>query len=194
MRLLQDVLIKFKNSAGHGSPSVNASSSSEDAILLGALQRLVERATKNPSGLLDRLVSLVSLAKSGQLKAPGPKKPTESPKPPKPASDAVVSGGNQAKGKGKGKGKGKEQGKSAQPAPAAPVKRSVVEMEPTCWGGRLCKWSEVVSALEKGQVPKGQVAWCPDLSRALEAQALVKAHALKLEFACCVEQVDTPDL
>ena len=110
LKLLQDVLIEFKNNVGNGSPPVMPSSSSVDAVLLGALQRLVERASKNPAGLLDRLTSLVNLAKSGQLRAPGPKKPSESPKPDKPASGAVASGGNQAKGKGKGKGKGKEQG------------------------------------------------------------------------------------
>ena len=49
LRLLQDVLIKFKKvSAGSASPSVTApSSSSEDAVLLGVLQRLDERAWRN---------------------------------------------------------------------------------------------------------------------------------------------------
>ena len=39
-----------------------------DGLLFGALSRLVERASKNPSGLLDRLQELVRATKDGQLR------------------------------------------------------------------------------------------------------------------------------
>ena len=38
----------------------------DDAGLLGALARLVERAQKRPEGLLDRLVALVDVASAGK--------------------------------------------------------------------------------------------------------------------------------
>ena len=39
--------------------------------LLGALQRLLEGAHKNPVGLLDRLANLVKIAREGRLEALG---------------------------------------------------------------------------------------------------------------------------
>ena len=42
-----------------------------DSLLLGALQRLLEGAHKNPVGLLDRLANLVKIAREGRLEAPG---------------------------------------------------------------------------------------------------------------------------
>ena len=51
----------------------HVSSGDTDGLLLGALSRLVGRASKSPSGLLDRLQELVRATKDGQLRAPGPK-------------------------------------------------------------------------------------------------------------------------
>ena len=68
--------------------------------------------------------------------------------------------------------------------------RPKVELEPTCWGGRLVSWLDVVACLEKGVAPKGQVSLCPSLAKAREAVALVTAHNLDVRFVCCIEQGD----
>ena len=177
---LSKFLEKFKVAAAKQPPRQD-----KDSALLHALTKLLERARKNPVGLLDRVEKLVKLAREVDLKKPATVDAADAG-----AAHATVKVDAGSKGT-KGKGKGKQQSSVDSTKPKSQKQSPVVEMESTCWGGRLNKWTDVVAALEKGQVPKGQATHCPSLSRALEARALAKAHALRLEFACCVEYIDT---
>jgi len=70
--------------------------------LLEAIVRLVERAKRNPAGLLDRLQSLTNAAVQGRSLGKRKKK-----KPQKPQVDKGGKGSEKGKNKGQGKGKNK---------------------------------------------------------------------------------------
>ena len=103
--------------------------------------------------------------------------------------------GNVGAAKGGRSDKGKDRGKRKQldPKPGAQEKpvvkqRPTVELGPTCWGGRLDMWSDVVTCLEEDVAPRGQVSSCPSLAKALEAAVLVTAHNLDVKFVCRIQQ------
>ena len=195
--VLSEVLARFSKDRPTPAEHTQHAGSDVDSLLIGALQRLLERAHKNPVGLLDRLSNLVKVAREGRLEAPGPKKSNHAR--PNPTSKGVGKSETvgpkgpsrtfaQVAGEAKGKGKGKSKGGSAShaSAPSLPLGAKKVELERSCWGGRLTEWSVVVDALEKGQAPPGQATYAPSKDKAEEARALAAAHGLKLEFACCV--------
>ena len=138
---LTKVLEQF---AGPGGQQ-QVSSGDTDGLLFGALSRLVERASKNPSGLLDRLQELVRATKNGQLRAPGPKRKHRSKTASKDGSKKEPTAASWAQVVGiKGENKG-------QPPKQKPDsnggKRDALRLEPTCWHGRLVAWHTVVEAI-----------------------------------------------
>ena len=81
-----------------------------------------------------------------------------------PIREKATGKGGAVKGGKSDKGKGKGEGKQLDPKPQPgtqekPVvkQRPNVELEPTCWGGRLDRWLYVVGCLEKGFAPRGKV-------------------------------------
>ncbi|CAE7201202.1 rbcL [Symbiodinium sp. CCMP2456] len=93
-----------------------------DQLLLHALQSLVDRARKQPKGLLDRLSQLVQVARQGQLRAKKPKKKKKNgdtqwnAAPPDDEGWETV----HRKGRGsKGKGKGGDGSDAAAPLPSS---------------------------------------------------------------------------
>ena len=144
--------------------------------------------------------NLVNSARAGNLKGPGPKKPRVPNKP------ANISGANKGRswadvvGKGgtepppqRDKRTGKGVGKGGTTPPLPRNKRSgdfdqasvPLQLEPSCWQGRLVAWKHLCDSLEKGIAPQGQITLAPTMFKAEEMERLAVAHGLKCEFACC---------
>ena len=140
------------------------SGGSSDSVLLGALDRLVQRAKQNPVGLLERLENIVQLARKGSLKDPGPKEVEGKAKAPAPPLHSTEKK-NEVGG-----------GKAPAGAPKNPAHKAVpVRLEPSCWQGRLVMWRSVTDAIEKGVAPSGQVCLAPSCAKVEELVQLAKA-------------------
>ena len=86
---LSEVLDRFLKDRPKPAEHTQHAGTDVHSLLLGALQRLLERAHKNPVGLLDRLSNLVKVAREGRPGDPGPKKSNHAR--PNPTSKVLAS-------------------------------------------------------------------------------------------------------
>ncbi len=204
LRGLQQLLLQHSNaqsSSHNDAPRAVSQQDSVESRLLQALKALVQRAEKQPAGLVDRLQTLVNQACTDKFRGPSKSKKRIRRRAKEDSSGA----GGQLPNKPP---PGRAPDRSTKPLGNRPAKESwsevvrrgplkpkasaVYELDPAKWEiGDITKKETLLSQLQNGKVPSGKVVILSDVADLALIRKTLQAHGLQVSIAALLpEDID----